>query len=435
MRRSEIVHFWQQTLTDGAPQAEILRPGPKAEALAPSTHRVFLIELDRLTERVHPPLFEDVRGFLQQRLLRQDYAAIAAFGRVTDFTTDHAALAEVVSRLEMLNQTIRRPSALHLLRDLWSASPPVGSEAATLLDGIFAPASTGQQLALRNRAGFEELLDAAERRFRDRAKNDFALKHRRVECSRGCRVWHRHLTKVLGDIQMLRHLDGDKHLIWAGAILGKDDSAAVAGIASHARVAVYGIQAYGLSIFRKSGPGRLLGERAGGDHGRQILPQLVGEGGAGPDRHPHADELSAGYIPSAKDEADGTKHNIVVRVKGRPDATIYARRQYVAGPTQADADLTAVLMKERVNSTAWHPREAVDIRVKATATAKDKVIAIDVSIDANQLAFTEDAGRHRGKIEVAAFATDQRERLIGEDWRTVTLNLQPETWPKHARTD
>ena len=57
-----------------------------------------------------------------------------------------------------------------------------------------------------------------------------------------------------------------------------------------------------------------------------------------------------------------------------------------------------------------------------------------MSIDANQLAFTEDAGRHHGKIEVATFSTDERDRLIGEDWRTLTLNLQPDTLAK-ARTD
>ena len=103
----DIVHFWQQTLTDGPPQAEILRPGPKAETLAPSTYRVFLIELDRPNpSSVQPSFFDAVRSFLQQRLLRQDYAAIAAYGRVTDFTTDHAALAEVVSRLETLTKTV-----------------------------------------------------------------------------------------------------------------------------------------------------------------------------------------------------------------------------------------------------------------------------------------------------------------------------------------
>ena len=153
------------------PQAEILRPGPKAETLAPSTYRVFLIELDRPNpSSVQPSFFDAVRGFLQQRLLRQDYAAIAAYGRVTDFTTDHAALAEVVSRLETLTKTVGvRRDRLALIRDLWASHPPVGSEAATLLDGIFAPASTGQQLALRSRAGFEPLLDSAERRIRSAA--------------------------------------------------------------------------------------------------------------------------------------------------------------------------------------------------------------------------------------------------------------------------
>ena len=82
------------------------------------------------------------------------------------------------------------------------------------------------------------------------------------------------VTRALGDIQMLRHLDGEKHLIWAsGASLGKDDAAALAGIASHARVAVYSLQVYGLSSI----PGnrdahRLPAERPGGDNGGKSFP-------------------------------------------------------------------------------------------------------------------------------------------------------------------
>src|SRR5205823_1458176 len=115
-------------------------------------------------DRIHSPLFDALRTFLQQRLLRQDYAAIAAYGRVTDFTTDHAALAEVTTRLEALTTKIigRRD----LIADLWSSHPPPGSNAATLLEGVFAPASTGQ-LALRSRLGFEQLLTSAEQSIAD----------------------------------------------------------------------------------------------------------------------------------------------------------------------------------------------------------------------------------------------------------------------------
>ena len=64
-----------------------------------------------------------------------------------------------------------------------------------------------------------------------------------------------------------------------------------------------------------------------------------------------------------------------------------------------------------------------------------KVIAIYVSIERDWQPRIHSRTRRNdeGKIELATFSTDQRERLIGEDWRTLTLHLQPDMLAK-ART-
>lgn len=423
----DIAHFWEHTLTDAEPQAAILLPGPRTDKLAPPSHRVFLIDLDRPSpDSAHLAMFDDVRTFLQQRLLRQDYAAIAAFGRVTDFTTDHAALAEVVTRLEKLTRTLG-PGNLPLVRDLWASHPPVGSKADTLLESIFAPASTGQQLALRSRAGFEQLVDSTEQTIRSTARLSESKSNPQDTVEIAARDGVAQMIKVIGDIQMLRQLDGEKHLIYAAAAgIGPQESAALADAASDARVAVYGIQAHDFRYGAVAGSDYLLQRMAATTGGRSFPTSWPKDALANIDAITRTGYL-LGYVPNSASDADGKPHTVVVRVKGRPDVEVSARRRYFAGVVAADANMDSMLMKQRVMSTAEYPRAATDIRVKATALAKDKIIAINVSIDANQLAFEEDAGRHHGRMEVATFSTDKGGRLIGEDWRTLTLSLEPDT--------
>ena len=70
--------------------------------LKPQHRRVFLISLGRYwLPRARFEAVNAITTFLRQRLLPQDYAAVCAWDRATDITTDHETLAQVVEMLEL----------------------------------------------------------------------------------------------------------------------------------------------------------------------------------------------------------------------------------------------------------------------------------------------------------------------------------------------
>jgi hypothetical protein len=51
-------------------------------------------------------------------------------------------------------------------------------------------------------------------------------------------------------------------------------------------------------------------------------------------------------------------------------------------------------------------------------------------IAADRLVLTEEAGMRRGQLKLAIFVGDKDERVIGEAWQDMNLNLRPDTYAR-----
>src|SRR5262245_28247211 len=92
--RQEIGQFAQLNLVAEAPPADAkptMRRLPGPELSAPN-HRVFLIVLGRGRLQGPSKGVDAAIALVRDRLLPQDQAAVLAFNRATDFTTDHGKI-------------------------------------------------------------------------------------------------------------------------------------------------------------------------------------------------------------------------------------------------------------------------------------------------------------------------------------------------------
>ena len=51
-------------------------------------------------------------------------------------------------------------------------------------------------------------------------------------------------------------------------------------------------------------------------------------------------------------------------------------------------------------------------------------------IDLRQVLLNDVEGRRKGTLNLALFCTDGRQRLVGEFWQDIDLNLRPETYER-----
>jgi VWFA-related protein len=152
--RQAIAHFERQKLVNAGPRPlEVLIPGaPVPPTVRREDRRVFFVALGQFwLPNARFGLVEAVCRFLRERLLPQDYAAVSAFGRVTDLTTDHEGLARVIERLLAYQQSLANgPDRIARTRALYGAASSAStSEARHALDEIFTVASAGPHLVLR----------------------------------------------------------------------------------------------------------------------------------------------------------------------------------------------------------------------------------------------------------------------------------------------
>jgi len=84
----------------------MLRAVVHTDSLAPQTHRVFLLLMGR--GRLQPPSkgVDAMMQFVRERVLPQDQVAVLAWNRATDFTTNHAGLAELLERFKVRHEKV-----------------------------------------------------------------------------------------------------------------------------------------------------------------------------------------------------------------------------------------------------------------------------------------------------------------------------------------
>ena len=436
----QVSHCERQVLTARPADAAaplVLRPTGALE-LRPQDRRVFLIVLRPTTWLPSAPfgLVEAITRFLRDRLLPQDYAALWAWDRVTDVTTDHEAVAQVVERLRAYQASIDRAPDARTQRLAFGlnglsgrALPP---EIQAGLDAAFEPSTSSVRLAPRVTS--KEISALLEQVTRNAMNSSAARGDDDLGVAQGYGARNQVLT-LFSAIQYLRYIEGEKHLVYFSSgglwLPTAQDEKSIGGIASDGRVVLHVIQS-GLSTARSefsnlkmSMAGDVLAEQTGG---QSFINQEPDRALARIDQATRIGYL-LGYYPSNAG-LDGRYRKVMVTVKRPPGATVLFRHNYQATDEPAPTDKRLFVIQDRIMTAGAYEQAIRDIPLALTASAKKGVIAAEVRIDLSRIELEQADDRHIGKVEVAFFCTDSNERLIGQAWQTVDLKLKEETYQR-----
>jgi VWFA-related protein len=474
--RQTIRHFSTQELVatplPGGPQPLARTAG--APELGAQKHRVFLIVLGR--GRLQEPAkgMDAVVDLVKNRLLPQDYVSVLAWNRATDFTTDHARILEVLTRFRTRHNEIEM-----LMRQRFSGLAAVYGDSKIPggvqqeIDAIFKGANTPgvRELpvdsiadAARVNQDTRRAADALQRAATlantsggvttlDESADLLGLSMSFDEFAEINAQSMQDVAKLYTGISYLRHVAGEKHLLFVsetGIFLPRtEDDRNLAALAADARVALNVLHTGGT----RPPPGGAMG-RGGGGVGRgamlgpdwristsQNLAQLTGgqftSVSNAVDFVSRLDTASRfqyvlGYTPT-NPQPDGRYRQIQVRVSNRPGARVYYRHGYFARERIPELDRERVVAYSRVTSAANYPQPVADIgltvaAVKTKTPAGAHEVQLTVRVAPERLSFTEADGRKKGSIDVAVFCADRSERLIGQTWNTVALEMTPDAY-------
>ena len=480
-RIQKVSHFQTQSLE--ARPVEAATPVRWADRNTPvvgQEHRTFLIVLGR--GRLQPPGkgLDGVLHLVRDRLLPQDRVAVVGWNRATDFTTDHEYVARVLEsykdkheRIEgRLQQQFAGLAAVYggnkipdqIQKEIDAVfQVPGGPEARTVLPGSFANADrlasdlrrTADALQrVEVTAGRENVMTEADTVADLMAPgmsfDEFAATHRATL---------QDLGKLYAGIEYLRHLAGEKHLIFLspeGLFLPRsEDDQGLAAQAADARVVIDIIHTGGVPQFvpvagrgaaapaagRAGAPGIGRGAPMGGGGGRGMWniatsrAVAVQTGGYfsglsyAKDAIDRIDTASRfqyvlGYYPTNA-TLDNRFRRIAVRVN-RPGVFVEYRRGYFAREELPPIDRRAFMTYSRIAAAGGIPEPIKDLplqlkAVPATNESGESEILIDLRIDATRVKFAETDGRHEAALNIAIFCADGRQNLVGELWQNMAL--------------
>ena len=480
-RVQKISHFQTQALE--ARPVEAATPVRWADRNTPvvgQEHRTFLIVLGR--GRLQPPGkgLDGVLHLVRDRLLPQDRVAVVGWNRATDFTTDHKYVADVLERYKDKHERIegRMQQQFSGLGAVYGGNKipeqiqkeidtvfqvPGGPEARTVLPGSFAD---GDRLASDLRrtadalqrvevtAGRENVMSGDAETIADlmapgMSFDEFAATHRATL---------QDLGKLYAGIEYLRHLAGEKHLIFLspeGLFLPRsEDDQGLAAQAADARVVIDIIHTGGVPQFAPVAA-RGVAAPVGGRAGAPITMPAGGRGGGrgamwnvatsrtvamqtggyfsgvsyAKDAVARIDTSSRfqyvlGYYPTNA-SLDNRFRRIAVRVN-RPGMIVEYRRGYFARDALPPIDRRAFMTYSRIAAAGGitEPVKDLPLTLKAsvsTTAEGGQEILIDLRIDASKVRFTDVEGRHEAALNIAMFCADGRQNLVGELWQNMSL--------------
>jgi VWFA-related protein len=439
-----VAHFWTQTLTP-APEAAAtpLERLWESRTVGPRNRRVFLIVLGR--GRLQPPAkgVDGVIHLVRDRLLPQDHVAVLAWNRATDFTTDHQAVASMLERFKKSHESIESK-----LRQQFSGlaavygSAEINPATQQMIDAVFdGPGTASRTLAdpeIPDRARIQQDVRRATDALQTRSTVDAVdpaealgvagLSFDRYVAASAQSM--QDLGQIYAGINYLRHLDGEKRLIFLserGIVLprGSDDRS-VAATASDARVAVDIIHTGGLPD--GVGPdwtavtARVVAEQTGGSFTGTSMAAAAIDALDASSRFQY---VLGYYTPSPL--LDGRFRRIVVRVN-RPDVTVRYRRGYFARADPPPLERRQTVTQTRMAAAAAFTGTVPDLKVRGTATMSPRnqtpvEVTVEVTIDATRLALQLTDGVYVGSVDIAVYCGDARERLVGQAWQRINFKL------------
>lgn len=408
-------------------------------ATEPPNHRVFLIVLGRGRLQGPSKGLDALLEFVEERLLPQDQVAVLAYNRATDFTTDRRPILEVLSRFKGENDRIE--SKL----EHWYSGPPGNSDdrlpdhVQPLIDELFAgpQATRSRQIPPGRIADARRLGDGFERGAEGAARAGIEAFDSYVSSALATR---QDLGSIYTGIEYLRFIEGEKHLIYVSTdglfLPSVDDDLSLAAVASDARVAIDTIQTGGLYA---DPPGlRSLSERSWRHTWAISAIRNVSEytgGRAFAYRYADAaleqiDLMTRtgyvlGYVPENQIQ-DGAYRRIEVKVS-RKGARVLHRRGYYARAQLIPYDRRQFMTFSRILSATAFPEKIDDIQLtleaRSTQAERGSDVEVRGRIEPTGIVFDRKGTIRTGRLEVAMFAIDRRNRLVGERWFSLDLSL------------
>ena len=478
-RVQQVEHFWTQGLVRAIANDPLpaLQRQPEARTVGPQARRIFLIVLGR--GRLQPPAkgVDGVLHLVRERLLPQDYVAVAAWNRATDFTTDHAKIAAVLERFKKLHEGIesrlrQQFSGLGAVYGGSRINPAIQKSIDEVFSGPGVPVRTIEAATISDQDRLardtRQITDALQRSEMLAARTPGSAVDDAVDpidaLGLGSMTFDEYvetnaqsmqdLSRLYSGINYLRQIDGEKHLLFVsenGILLPRaEDARGLAALASDARVVIDIIHTGGVPLLMATGgargrgqspirsdpasmwkvaTARTVAEQTGGRFAGTVMATAAVDAIDTATRFQYV----LGYY-TVNPTLDGRYRRILVRVN-RPGLTVLYRRGYYARAEPPPLERRQVLTQTRIAAAGNYAGDVPDIKVTAKATpvtSSDGTLemAVDVVVDASRLTLQQVDGRHVGAIDLTVFCGDARENLVGQIWQRMSFNLLDDT---HAR--
>jgi VWFA-related protein len=462
-KEQEIRHFSVQNMAEAAPDVSMptaRRQIPTLE-LAPQNSRTFLILMGRGRFQTPFRIVDALVKFVRNDLQPQDRVAVYAYNRATDFTTDHEAIAQVLERYGKRNEKIEswvesQMTGLAVIYGIGKMGKSVQSE----IDGIFEnaeglgyrqppPVPPAKQDRIRSDARkvlaeTSRAEDASKVSPFDKLEADLITDLSFDEFAKELGSAMNVMQDLVDCIQYMRYMEGEKHLLFfsrEGIFTPSGNTKyeeQLAKIANDARVTIDCFQTAGVPFNRSWSQVfaiqtiRNISALTGGHVG------IYEDVGKALDRVNEATRIEylLGYYP-ADNNWTGLYRRISVKVK-RPGVQVNYRHGYVAADTIQPYDREEFLAYSRISSAAAYEGVLSDVTFKViTAAVTDAAgspqIKVDVQIDPKTIKFKSSNGRHIARLRIAVFYGRYRQSF-GEDWKTMDLNLQEETFGRFMQS-
>jgi VWFA-related protein len=410
--------------------------------------------------------------FVKKRLLPQDYVAVIAYNRATDFTTNHQQVLEVLERLKARQAKIEGLLEFHFdPRDLSTAygSRQIPPHIQREIDAVFDDAAGLRSRTVTAGPGVPRMRDDLFRVGGARLASDVwattGIDMALSDYIGDDLITMQDLDNVYGAINYLRYVEGEKHLVFVtprGLLLPRaEDERSLAHVAADARVAMSLIYTGGVVGAPRAGFAGPMSNRsmvmepvpsASAVFAQTFMVQaarmMAQETGGLASAFRYADysfdridratrfQYLLGYAPSNPD-MDGRFRRVVVKVS-RPGATVLYRRGYFATDQIVPVDRKAFVSEGRILAAGGFdkPIREIDITTKPPSVYGPKnarEVVVEGRIQSSQIAFTEVDGRRTASIDVAVFCGDRREHVIGEMRRVIELKLRDDTYAEYLK--
>jgi VWFA-related protein len=486
-------HFERHAFAPDAAAPPGTRPAIRESALgmAPQNGRIILLVFGRGRLQEPSRALDALQRFVREQLLPQDQVAVFAYDRASDFTTNHEQVAQFIERFKKDHYQIDMDVRLALESSMAAiyGSKALPKTVRQEIDNMF----TGAGLFASRELGKGET--AASRRAEEEAGRQMG-QAQRADIQKTNQQMYADAVKALGAdgagpapggswstidevqaplfsslgldnfmeitarslqdlgncyaaIEYLRHLEGDKHLVFVterGMNLPRlEDDMDLTRAANDARVAIDTFQVGGLEgqaggvwtdqsqqtfAFKAL---RMIAEQTGGvssisENGMTAVNRI---------NEVSRSEYLLGFYPSSA-SLNGQYRKIEVRTR-RSNVTLLYRRGYYARTEIGSYNRRDFVTRDRMLAAANFRRELTDIKLKLDASQKHNAagvneVSVRLSIDPSRLFLSLVDGRKVGSIDILAVCSNEKDQPIGQFYQRASIDLSDEAMEKVSRS-